>query len=70
MRFTKQAQLRKHYYNNTKKTETKFLWWPLTTQDKETRWFETVTIEYYVDWELDLFCEKHYYWKPFRFIDK
>lgn len=69
MRFTKQAQLRKHYYNNTKKTETKFLWWPMKI-DGETRWLETTTIEYRVDYEYNLFYEKHYYWKPFRFIDK
>lgn len=69
MRFKKEAYLRKCYLNNTKKTETKFLWWPVKI-DGETRWLERATIEYKVETDMDIFLDRFYYWKPWRFINE
>jgi hypothetical protein len=68
MRFTKEKEMIEIYWSNKRKYKTKYLWWPVTI-DGETRWLETATIEYVVDYEYDLFRNKCYYWKPFRFID-
>jgi hypothetical protein len=68
MRFTKEKEMRKNYWNSTSKTKEKFLWWPITI-DGETRWLEKATIEYRVDYNEDLFCNRYYYWKPYNFID-
>ena len=69
MRFTKEKQLRKDYIESTRKTKTKFLWLPLTIYG-ETRWLETATIEYRVEYEDGLMSGRNYYWKPFNFIDE
>ena len=69
MRFTKQKELREAYLNYNKKTQTKFLWLPLTI-DGETRWLETATIEYTVTYSTNLILDgRNYYWEPWRFID-
>lgn len=69
MRFTKQKELREAYLNYNKKTQTKFLWLPLTI-DGETRWLETATIEYAVTYSTNLILDgRNYYWVPWRFID-
>ena len=69
MRFTKQKELREAYIYHNKKTQTKFLWLPLTI-DGETRWLETATIEYVVTYSTNLILDgSSYYWKPWRFID-
>lgn len=68
MRFTKEKEMIKAYWSNERKYKTKFLWWPVTI-DGETRWLETATIEYKVEYDYDLFNDRYYYWKPFRFID-
>jgi hypothetical protein len=68
MRFTKEKEMRKNYWNSTSKIKEKFLWWPITI-DGETRWLEKATIEYRVDYNEDLFCNRYYYWKPYNFID-
>ena len=70
MRFTKQKELAKAYWNSSKKQETKFLWFPLTI-DGETRWLETATIEYKVDYDKSLFDNsRDYYWKPWSFVNQ
>jgi hypothetical protein len=68
MRFTKEKEMIKAYWSNGRKYKTKDLWWPVTI-DSETRWLETATIEYKVEYDYDLFNDRYYYWKPFRFID-
>jgi hypothetical protein len=68
MRFTKEKEMIDAYWNNKRKIKTKFLWWPITI-DGETRWLETATIEYRVDYDDDLFNSKYYYWAPINFID-
>jgi hypothetical protein len=68
MRFTKRKQMKEGYWKGFRKTKTKFLWWPITIDD-ETRWLETATIEYVIEYDYDLFNDKYYYWKPFKFID-
>ena len=69
MRFTKEKELRDNYIKSTRKTKTKFLWLPLTIYG-ETRWLETATIEYRVEYEDGLMSGRNYYWKPFNFIDE
>jgi hypothetical protein len=69
MRFTKEKEIREAYWKSTRKTKTKFLWWPVTIGG-ETRWLETVTIEYRVNYDYGLFVDRYYYWEPFNFIDK
>jgi len=69
MRFTKEKQLREDYINSTKKTKNKFLWLPITIYG-ETRWLETATVEYRVDYENGILSGRNYYWKPFNFINK
>jgi hypothetical protein len=69
MRFTEEKQLREDHINSTKKTKTKFLWLPITIYG-ETRWLETATIEYRVEYEDGLLSGRNYYWKPFNFINK
>jgi hypothetical protein len=69
MRFTKEKQLREDHINSTKKTKTKFLWLPITIYG-ETRWLETATIEYRVDYEDGILSGRNYYWKPCNFINK
>jgi hypothetical protein len=68
MRFTKEKEMIEAYWKSTRKTKTKFLWWSITIKG-ETRWLETATIEYSVDYDYDLFAGKYYYWKPINFID-
>jgi hypothetical protein len=71
MRFTtKQKILREVYWNNKSKFIQKFLWLPLNI-DGEIRWLEEVIIEYRADYHYNfLFInDRHYYLKPFRFID-
>ena len=70
MRFTKEKKLYSAFVNNDKKRVTKFLWWPITVYNHETRWLERATIEYRVASEDILFLGVTYYWKPVRFIDK
>jgi len=69
MRFTKEKQLREDHINSTKKIKTKFLWLPITIYG-ETRWLETATVEYRVDYEDGILGGRCYYWKPFNFINK
>lgn len=69
MRFTNQKDLCDAYFNGQKKTVTKFLWWPITVADNETRWLERATIVYKADYEQGLFSGRNYYWKPWEFID-
>jgi hypothetical protein len=69
MRFIKEKEILDAYWKSTHKTKTKFLWWPLTIKG-ETRWLETATIEYKVDWKYDLFLDKYYYWSPIKFINE
>ena len=69
MRFTKKKDMMNGYYNNARKTETKFLWWPVTI-DHETRWLETATIEYRVAVRYGLILNEHYYWQPLIFKNK
>lgn len=69
MRFTKQKELQEDYWARTKKTKTKFLWWPLTI-DGETRWLEKATIEYMVKHSKDIFCDSYYHWQPWKFLNK
>ncbi len=69
MRFTKEKEILDAYWNSKRKIKTKFLWWPFTI-DGETRWLETATIEYKVDWKYDLFLDKYYYWSPIKFINE
>ena len=69
MRFTKEKEMIDAYWNNKLKYKTKFLWWPITI-DGETRWLETATIEYKVDWKYDLVLDKYYYWSPIKFINE
>ena len=70
MRFTKEKQLREAYWEATKKTKTKFLWWPMTI-DGETRWLETAKIEYRVQRESYMILPGHNYsWEPMRFINE
>lgn len=69
MRFTKEKEILDAYWNSKRKIKTKFLWWPITI-DGETRWLETATIEYKVDWKYDLFLDKYYYWSPIKFINE
>lgn len=70
MRFTEQKELRQHYYADDNKQETKFLWLPLTI-DGETRWLETATIKYRVNFESNIiFSGREYYWKPYAFKNK
>jgi len=68
MRFTKEAERIKAYFNFTPKYKTKFLWFPVTI-DGETRWLETATIEYRVNRDRGVFYDS-YYWTPWRFIDE
>lgn len=70
MKFTKEKELYSAFVNDEKKRVTKFLWWPITVYDYETRWLERATIEYRVVKEYTLFSGVIYYWKPVRFIDK
>ena len=69
MRFKKEAYLIKCHRHGIKKTKTKFLWWPVKI-DGETRWLERATIEYKVETGIHVFYDKHYYWKPWRFINE
>jgi hypothetical protein len=69
MRFTKENKLYMMYVNGKRKQETKFLWLPVTI-NYETRWLETATIEYKVDYEYTVFGSKSYFWKPWVFINK
>jgi hypothetical protein len=57
----------------TKKIVIKFLWWPLTINN-ETRWFETVTIQYeyvayakYLNYKQNVIVNSE--WKPIKFIE-
>jgi len=68
MRFTKEKELIKAYFNFTKKQKTKFLWLPVTI-DGETRWLETATIEYKVKQGENIYCNNKYCWTPWRFIN-
>jgi hypothetical protein len=68
MRFTKRKEMIEGYWKDFRKTKTKDLWWPVTIGG-ETRWLETATIEYVIEYDYDLFNDKYYYWKPFKFID-
>ena len=43
MRFTKEKEMIEAYWKSTRKTKTKFLWWPVTIKG-ETRWLEIATI--------------------------
>ncbi len=70
MKFTKEKELYSAFVNDEKKRVTKFLWWPITVYDYETRWLERATIEYRVVKEDTLFFGTLYSWKPVRFIDK
>jgi hypothetical protein len=70
MKFTKEKELHSAFVNNDKKRVTKFLWWPITVYNHETRWLERATMEYRVVKEYTLFYGVIYYWKPVRFIDK
>jgi len=69
MRFTARKRLREAYRNSTKKTKTKFLWWPMTI-DGETRWLETAAIVYRVQKDEDIFCNMFYWWEPYEFINE
>ena len=69
MRFIKEKEILDAYWNSKRKIKTNFLWWPFTI-DGETRWLETATIEYKVDWKYDLFLDKYYYWSPIKFINE
>lgn len=71
MRFTKKKDMMNKYYSNARKTETKFLWWPVTI-DNETRWLETATIEYRVavNSGYGLIPNEYYYWQPLSFINE
>ncbi len=69
MRFTKEKEMQEAFWNNIRKTKTKFLWWPITI-DGETRWLEIATIEYRVYYDYGLFNDRYYYWEPLNFIDK
>lgn len=69
MRFTKEKEMIKNYWNGETKLKRKFLWWPINI-DGEIRWLETATIEYRVERDEDLFCNRYYYWKPYNFIDE
>jgi hypothetical protein len=68
MRFTKEKEMINNYWTNKTKLKRKFLWLPINI-DGETRWLETATIEYRVDYKEDLFCNRYYFWKPINFID-
>ena len=70
MRFTQKKELLEAYFNDDKKTKTKFLWWPMTISG-ETRWLETAEIVYVVRKELNFFLDDYYYyWSPREFINK
>ena len=69
MRFTGKKQLIEDYWGDTKRTKTKFLWWPMTI-DGETRWLETAKILYKVKKGEDMFCNAYYYWSPMKFINE
>jgi hypothetical protein len=69
MRFTKEKEILDAYWNSKRKIKTKFLWWPFTING-ETRWLETATIEYKVEWKYDLFLDKYYYWAPTEFVNE
>ena len=69
MRFTKEKQLIEDYWEDTKKTKTKFLWWPMTI-DGETRWLETAEILYKVKWHEDWIGNRYYDWTPIEFLNK
>lgn len=70
MRFTEEKKLRKAYIESTRKTKHKFLWFPLTI-DGETRWLETATIEYRVNWDWYPLSDcNYYYWEGFKFINE
>jgi hypothetical protein len=68
MRFTKNKELIKDFYNGKRKRVKKFLWFPVTIKG-ETRWLETATIEMKVKAELNIFLVWVYYWAPWEFID-
>jgi len=69
MRFTKEKQLKDAYWSGTKRTKTKFLWWPMTI-DGETRWLETAKVMYKVKRSEDILWNAHYYWAPMKFINE
>ena len=69
MRFTKERDLVKDYFNNTKKGKNKFLWLPMTIRG-ETRWLETADILYRVERDDTVFFGICYYWTPCEFINK
>ena len=69
MRFTKKNEMYMMYIYGKRKIETKFLWLPVTIC-YETRWLETATIEYKVDYEHTVFDSKSYFWKPWSFLNK
>jgi hypothetical protein len=68
MRFTKEKAMIDAYWSSKSKIKDKFLWFPVNING-ETRWLEKATIEYRVERDEDLFCNRYYYWKPFNFID-
>ena len=70
MRFTKQKELKQAYYTGSKKEVIqRFLWFPLTI-DGETRWLEEATYLCRVDYEDGVLFGRHYYWKPWEFLNK
>jgi len=69
MRFTKEKELMDAYFNNTKKYENKFLWFPMTIKG-ETRWLETADVLYVVKREYTSLFGICYYWEPHQFINK
>lgn len=68
MRFTRKKILIDAYLNNTTKTLTKFLWFPVTI-DGETRWLEKATLKLKVKKESNLILGDSYYWVYWEFID-
>jgi hypothetical protein len=69
MRFTREAELMKVWFDNTEKHKTKFLWFPVTIHG-ETRWLETATITYRVKKDWGAFLGDYYYWKAWEFVDE
>lgn len=70
MRFTREKQLREAYWDDIRRTKTKFLWLPMTI-DGETRWLETAKIMYRVRREDFMILPGYNYsWEPTRFINE
>jgi len=61
MRFTKEKEMRKLYWNHAEKIKTKFLWFPVDI-DGEIRWLERATIKYRVRSHPFFFGNEYYSW--------